>query len=244
MTARIISVHQGADAPGAGRKRPFLKDEAYSSIRKHLLNQDADAMFSERLLAAELGLGLGPVRSAVERLRVEGLIVVSPNNGLRLPEIGSKDILDFYELRMLIECHAVESLSGCLTADQAAAVDEILDEQDASARSADTVRYHQLDLAFHAALTDFHGNTEMSDALRRMRDKMYRLARRMHNEHPERLEVNAGQHRRIFEAVRSGNAQAARQRMRTHLDWGRRFTLDPDQRLGNDWQRTDLPDGF
>lgn len=242
MTAKIISVQDGIQ--NAGRKRPLLKDEAYTRIRNYLLEQDADATFSERLLAADLGLGLGPIRSAVERLRVNGLIVVSPNNGLRLPDIGSKEILDFYELRMVIECHVVESLSGCLTADQEAAIGEILDAQDASAKTGDTVTYHQLDLAFHAALTDFHGNPEMSDALRRMRDKMYRLARRMHGAHPERLKVNAAQHRRILEAVRTGNPEAARQLMRTHLDWGRRFTLDPDQRLGGDWQRYEVSDSF
>jgi DNA-binding GntR family transcriptional regulator len=246
MAAEIVSM-RGLPPEGGlegGRKRSLLKDEAYLKIRTFLLQQDAEETFSERSLAATLEIGLGPVRLAVERLRVDGLIIVSPNSGLRLPEITSKDILDFYEFRMLIECHTVEALAGCLTSEQCATVEEILDEQDATARNGDTVRYHQLDLSFHTALTDFHGNPEMSHALRRMRDKMYRLARRMHGAHPERLEVNAGQHRAIFEEVRGGNAELARQRMKTHLDWGRRFTLDPERRLGDDWQQPEASEGL
>lgn len=246
MAAEVVLLQAGlpkSDEPTSGR-RSLLKDEAYSKIRSYLLEQDDTIALSERALAATLGLGLGPVRSAVERLRVDGLIVVSPNSGIRLPDISAKDILDFYEMRMLIECHAVRKLAGCLTTDQRAAIERILDEQDAMAKSGNTVRYHQLDLAFHATLTDMHGNAEMSDVQRRMRDKMYRLARRMHGAHPERLEVNAGQHRKIYEAIRDGNGDLAHQRMQTHLDWGRRFTLDPDCRFGADWLRPEVPYSF
>ena len=221
-----------------GSARLLLKDEAYSKIRALLLEGDTERTYSERALAASLDVGLGPVRFALERLRAEGLIIVTANSGIRLPEITAREILDFYELRMVIECHVVASLAGCLSGEQAQTIDKILMEQEATAASGDTLRYHQLDLEFHAAFAECHGNAEMEHALRRLRDKMYRLARRMHGAHPERLAVNAAQHRGIFEAVRAGNADKAHYRMKTHLDWGRRFTLDPDRRLGADWQRT------
>lgn len=240
MSAEIVRIKGARDrgAASPGQSRLLLKDEAYSKIRELLLTGSSDASYSERMLAAQLSLGLGPVRLAVERLRADGLIVVSPNSGIRMPEITSSEILDFYELRMVIECHVAHSLAGCLSPDQATQIDEILAEQESCAASGDTIRYHQLDLEFHAVLAEFHGNDEMEHALRRLRDKMYRLARRMHGAHPERLAVNAAQHRGIFEAVRAGNAEEAYQRMKTHLDWGRRFTLDPDRRLGADWQRS------
>ena len=229
-------------APGPGQARRLLKDEAYSKIRQHLLEAGSEEACSERALAARLDIGLGPVRSALERLRAEGLIVVAANSGIRLPEITSREILDFYELRMVVECHIVASISGCLSADQARTIDEILLDQEATAASGDTVRYHQLDLDFHAALAECHANLEMKHALRRLRDKMYRLARRMHGAHPERLAVNAAQHRGIFDAVRAGNAEKAHARMKTHLDWGRRFTLDPDGRLGSNGKDRDDTD--
>ena len=234
MSANVVRL-QGSP----GTVRLLLKDEAYSKIREVLLRGDSEQTFSERALAASLDLGLNPVRSALERLRAEGLIVVAANSGIRLPEITSREILDFYELRMVIECQVVASLSGCLTADQVSKIDAILAEQESTAASGDTIRYHQLDLDFHNALAESHGNTEMEYALRRLRDKMFRLARRMHGAHPERLIVNAAQHRGIFDAVRAGNAEQAHSRMKAHLDWGRRFTLDPDRRLGADWHCTE-----
>ena len=240
MSANVVRLNDphSHGSPEPSRSRLFLKDEAYSKIRKHLLGEGSEEACSERALAARLDLGLGPVRSALERLRAEGLIVVAANSGIRLLEITSREILDFYELRMVIECHVVASISGCLSADQARAIDDILLEQETTAASGNTFRYHELDLDFHAALAECHANAEMQHTLRGLRDKMYRLARRMHGAHPERLAVNAAQHRGIFDAVRAGNAEKAHARMKTHLDWGRRFTLDPDRRLGLDWQQS------
>lgn len=239
MSANIVRLNglPEVDAAASGPPR-LLKDGAYLKIRRHLLEEGSEETYSERALAARLSFGLGPVRLALERLRAEGLIVVVANRGISLPHITSREILDFYELRMVVECHIVASIAGCLSDDQARAIDEILVEQEATAASGDTIRYHQLDLDFHAALAECHANAEMEHALRRLRDKMYRLARRMHGAHPERLVVNAAQHRGIFDALRTGNAEKAQSRMKTHLDWGRRFTLDPDRRLGSDWQRS------
>ena len=63
------------------------------------------------------------------------------------------------------------------------------------------------------------------------------IPRRLHRTHPERLAVNAAQHRAIVAAIRDGDGAAARARMSTHLAWGRRFTLDPDGRLDDDGGR-------
>ena len=215
------------------RPRVYLRDTAYTSVRDYLLSEEEDAGLSERSLATRLGLGLAPLRSALERLRAEGLVAVAPNSGLRLPETTAREIIDFYELRLVVECHIARQLAVRLTAAQSAVLEEILTAQERAAETRDTVRYHQLDLDFHAALTGFHGNPEMVRALGQLRNKMHRLSRRLHRAHPERLAVNAEQHRGIVDAIRSGDTGAAHAKMETHLVWGRAFTLDPDGRLGS-----------
>ncbi len=233
----LLGVDREIEADARPRGRVLLKDEAYATVRDFLLGEDIVDALSERVLAARLGLGLGPLRSAIERLRAEGLISVSPNSGLRVPEVSAQEIIDFYEMRMVVECHIASALAGRLTGEQSDRLEDILTGQERCAGTRDTVRYHQLDLEFHSALTEFHGNSEMMRALAQLRDKMYRLSRRLHRTHPERLAINATQHRSIVEAIRDGNAAEARARMDTHLTWGRGFTLDPDGRLGRHWPR-------
>lgn len=217
---------------GAPESRVLLRDNAYTSIKEYLFRTDGvEQALSERALAGRLGLSLTPVRLALERLRVEGLISVAPNSGIRLPEVTAREIIEFYELRLVIEGYVVRALAGRLTRAQAQRIAAIIAEQEASAAKEDTDTYHRLDLEFHEAFAAFYGNSEIIRTLGQMRDKMYRLSRRLHRNHPERLAVNAAQHRSIMEAVCDGNAEEARQRMELHLGWGRNFTLDPDGRM-------------
>ncbi|EJZ19892.1 GntR family transcriptional regulator, partial [Rhizobium sp. Pop5] len=77
-----------------GPKRVLLRDEAYQTIKEFLLTEESEEVLSERTLASRFKLGLAPVRSAVERLRAEGLLTAMMNSGLRLPEITAREILD------------------------------------------------------------------------------------------------------------------------------------------------------
>lgn len=238
-----MKISSSPDWEGSGPKRVLLRDEAYTAIKEYLFAEESEEALSERMLAARLNLGLGPVRSAVERLRAEGLLTAMMNSGLRLPDITAREILDFYEMRMVIETHVVASLTGKLSRDQFKQLDEILNEQDSCAQSRNTIRYHQLDLDFHTTLAELHGNSEMVRTLQQMRDKMHRLSRRLHRTHPERLSLNAQQHRAIVDAIREGEADKSRNRMQAHLAWGRAFTLDPDGRMGGDWQNLTVDAG-
>ncbi len=229
---KMVSSSGRKETVVAPAPRALLKDEAYVIIKEFLFKTEGiEQALSERILANRLGLGLNPVRSALERLRTEGLISVSPNSGIRLPDVTAREIIEFYELRLVIEGYIMKTLAGRLTRPQVTRIERIIAEQEDSAAKQDTDTYHRLDLDFHTAFADFHGNGEMIRTLGQMRDKMYRLSRRLHRDHPERLAVNAVQHRGIMEAVRDGDVEQARQRMDAHLGWGRSFTLDPDGRM-------------
>ena len=214
-----------------GPKTPLLKEEAYQSIKAHLFeDDDPEAVYSERSLATRLEIGLASVRSAIERLRSERIIVSIPKGGIRLPEITSRDVIEFYEMRLVIETHVVGRIVGRVPETRCGELRDLIAWQMTAARDGDTLTYHSLDLDFHATLARLHGNTEMIRALAQMRDKMYRLSRRLHRTHPERLDINADQHKRIVDAICDGDATTAVESMRTHLVWGRDFTLDPDGR--------------
>jgi len=208
------------------------KDMAYLLIKDFLFRSESvQTIFSERYLAKELNIGLASVRAALERLRTEGIVLPIPKAGIRLPEITHREIIEFYEMRLVLEAHIVRQICGRLSATQCAELREIISAQKKAAEYRDTTTYHQLDLRFHEMLAAIHGNGEMINALSQMRDKMYRLSRRLHRTHPERLEVNALQHEAIAEAICGGDADAAEEAIRSHLSWGRDFTLDPDGRI-------------
>jgi DNA-binding GntR family transcriptional regulator len=210
--------------------RRSLKSEAYNKIKSFLFADVTERVYSERQLASWLDVGLGSVRSAVERLRAEGLVTVLPNAGIRVPELTAHTIIDFYEVRSILESHVVASLAGRLTRAQIELVDGILARQQECVAAERPEGYHDLDMAFHITLTEFHGNMEIVRTLGQLRDKMYRLSRWVHQSRPERLAVNAQQHHAIWGAVCAGDGAKAMDLMQRHLRWGRNCTLDPTLR--------------
>jgi DNA-binding GntR family transcriptional regulator len=211
--------------------KPTLKVKAYEEIKTFLFCTEVSGqIYSERQLAAHLKLSLGPVRSAVERLRAEGMIQVIPNSGIILPELTADLILDFYEVRSVLEAHIVESLASREVGGRLSEVDDLLARQEACVQRQDATSYHQLDMALHLALAELHGNAEIVRVLVGLRDRMHRLSSRLHAGHPERLSENFLQHRAIVDAIRHGDVQAARERLSSHLSVARNFILDPEAR--------------
>jgi DNA-binding GntR family transcriptional regulator len=207
------------------------RDKAYIKIKTLLFDETADRVYSERQLATSLRLGLSSVRSALERLRAENLISVVPNSGIRVPELTPHAIIDFYEFRAIVESHVVASVAGRLKDTQISRVDSILSQQAECVENARSEDYHDLDMQFHIALAEFHGNQEIVRNLWQLRDKMYRLSKRLHQSHPERLGINAEQHREIWREICLGDGVKAVELLQAHLRWGRNCTLDPRMRL-------------
>jgi len=199
-------------------------------IKGFLFEENSERTYSERQLASALDIGLASVRSAVERLRAEGLIAVLPNSGIRVPELSAQSIIDFYEFRSIVESHVVRSLAGRLTRAEMAPVEAILLRQQDCVRHARAEEYHDLDMNFHIALAALHGNQEIVRHLGQLRDRMYRLSKRVHQSRPERLAVNAAQHQAIWREIREGDGTRAAELLQAHLRWGQSCTLDPTAR--------------
>lgn len=221
-----------APGPAAPSAKMLQKDQAYSAIKTFLFQEEgARAYFSERFLASELEMGLASVRSAVERLRSEGIVESIPKAGIRLPQITHEEIMDFYEVRLVIEPYIVQQVAQRVTPAQRRELAALIEDQKQAAREKDTLAYHKLDLAFHDGIARMHGNQEMVRTLQQLGDKMYRLSRHIHQRQAEHLSVNAEQHERVALAICAGRADDAGEAMRMHLIWGRNHTLDPEGRL-------------
>lgn len=89
---------------GEERKSQLQTDRAVSLIRERIL----DCVFppgsyvSERGLAAQLDLGLAPVRAALSRLVSEGLVIPAPRVGYQVAPIALRDISAFFEAWLIL----------------------------------------------------------------------------------------------------------------------------------------------
>ncbi len=85
-----------------------LSEAAYLSFKDHLFGGKIrpGQFISQRELVKLVGIPLGPVREALQRLEVEGLVQIVPQRGIQVVEASLRLIRDTYQLRMVIEKEA------------------------------------------------------------------------------------------------------------------------------------------
>ena len=100
-----------------GDKKPretkvFARNQTYHLLRKKLLlglfrpNQ----RLTEEFLAKELDVSRTPVREALHKLELEGLVKPAGKRGYCAPEESLKDICELFEIRAIMEGYALASI--------------------------------------------------------------------------------------------------------------------------------------
>ena len=91
-----------------------LNDTAYARIKDDIIScalQPGEEV-SEGLLVARYGMSKAPIRSAMMRLRQEGLIVSRGRQGNAVSPVTLRDIQEIFQLRLVLEVTAVRLAAG------------------------------------------------------------------------------------------------------------------------------------
>ncbi len=215
----------GRTATAPPTERVLLKDRAYERLKDKIVRGEFEPgrFLSERRLAAELAMSKTPVRSAIERLESEGLVRVSPQQGIVVAEVSLSEIIDLFEVRTALESFVVLQLAGTLTPERLRQLHENLDRQVEAAESGDVVENMRLDTGYHFLLCEFQGNREITRVMWRMRDRLGRIIIGVLRQRPQRMLESVEEHRAVVEAIAEGRGVEAADAMRSHLAWGQRF---------------------
>lgn len=205
-----------------------LKEQAYIKLKESILRGELTPgqFLTERTLVEMLGMSRTPIRSALERLDVEGLANYTPNKGLVVAEISLGKAIDLYDYRIALETHVARKLSSLIwESDDIAWFERNLDEQRQAMQEQDFVGFTSADAAFHRKLAQVNGNSEIILAMERLQDKLHQIALRVLRKERDRIGVSYEDHMLIFRHIRDGNPAAAAEAMETHLEYGKRILI-------------------
>lgn len=117
----------------------------------------------EEQLCADIGISRAPLREALRLLAQQGLVEHLPRRGSRVAEWSPTDILQLFELRNVLERHAIESAVPLPDPDHdLEPVRLALDRMDAATDALDRDDAHR---AFHAAVVGLANNRQLDIAL-------------------------------------------------------------------------------
>jgi DNA-binding GntR family transcriptional regulator len=154
-----------------------LVDQAYQLLVDKItrLELPLGAVLVEKALIEELGIGRTPIREALQRLAMEGLVTHLPNRGMLVADITATGVQHIYEFRGLIDgCTARLAASRATEADAR----ELAELQAALVRATeddDVDRYVALDRRFYEILARAAQNTYISEVVPRIFNLHLRL---------------------------------------------------------------------
>ncbi|MEX0339157.1 MAG: GntR family transcriptional regulator [Arenibacterium sp.] len=168
----------------------------------------------EEEVGERLNLSRTPVREALRRLESDGIVEHRPRVGAVIRSLAHGEIVELYEMRMVLERTAAEMAAkhgSDVEFDALEALnDQIEAERDNPALGA------AINQDFHRALYLAGRNRFLMEAARALNNSLLLLGPTTYTD-PERIDVVVRQHRDIIAALRSGEEEAAGAAAEAHL---------------------------
>ncbi|GIF00396.1 GntR family transcriptional regulator [Paractinoplanes rishiriensis] len=194
-----------------------LVELAVDRLRRDILSgrSDPGERLVEEQLTRRLGISRAPLREAMRLLAQQGLVEHIPRRGARVATLSDADVRELYEVRDVLERHAVASLPERpdLTALRAA-----LAVMRAATEAGDRLELANAHRRFHVEVVRLGGNNQLAGLYESIlvRIQLYMAVNMRREAETARAADGVLRHERLFAAVEGGDADAIRTELGAH----------------------------
>ena len=153
-----------------------LRDVVFNTLRQAILRGELKP--GERLmeiqLANKLGVSRTPIREAIRKLELEGLVLMIPRKGAEVAEITEKNMRDVLEVRKALEELAVQLACEKITAEEIEEMKKAAEEFRMILKNKDITEIAEADVRFHDIIYMATDNQKLIHLLNKLREQMYR----------------------------------------------------------------------
>ena len=153
-----------------------LRDVVFNTLRQAILRGELKP--GERLmeiqLANKLGVSRTPIREAIRKLELEGLVLMIPRKGAEVAEITEKNMRDVLEVRKALEELAVQLACEKITDEEIEEMKKAAEEFKMILKSKDITEIAEADVRFHDIIYMATDNQKLIHLLNKLREQMYR----------------------------------------------------------------------
>ncbi|TIC86340.1 GntR family transcriptional regulator [Nocardioides sp. GY 10113] len=169
----------------------------------------------EERLCDELGTSRAPLREALRLLAQQGLVEHLPRRGSRVVEWTAADVVELFEVRAVLERHAVESAFP--VDDLVAALAPVRDALEGMRRAVGELDRDDAHRAFHAAIVALAGNRQLDIALEPILVKLQvPMAKNLRAEARQHQGDGIERHQVLLDALESNDASVVVEALRRH----------------------------
>lgn len=196
-----------------------LRDVVFHTLRQAILRGTLKP--GERLmeiqLANKLGVSRTPIREAIRKLELEGLVLMIPRRGAEVAEITEKSLRDVLEVREALEILAVQLACEKMTPEGLEDLKVAAKEFEEVIECGDITTIAEADVKFHDIIYRATDNDRLIQLLNNLREQMYRY-RVEHLKNEEARPKILAEHQWLIQDIIDKNKDLASKHICGHID--------------------------
>ncbi|CVI66581.1 GntR family transcriptional regulator [Eubacterium sp. An3] len=195
-----------------------LRDVVFNTLRRAIITGEfaPGERLMEISLANRLGVSRTPVREAIRKLELEGLVIMIPRKGAQVAKITEKSLRDVIEIRCVLEEFAASLACERITEEGKEKLKEAHRQFVEAAQTNDIIDIVEKDEQFHDAIFQATCNDRLITIINNLREQFYRY-RMEYVKDIEQHSVLVTEHEQLLHAIFNQDSETAKQIMRTHL---------------------------
>ncbi len=196
-----------------------LRDVVFKTLRKAILTGELKP--GERLmeihLADKLGVSRTPIREAMRKLELEGLVTMIPRRGAEVAQITEKSLKDVLEVRRALDALSVELACDRISDMEKEDLREACDAFERATKTKEVAVIAKADVALHDIIIKATGNIRLLQMANNLAEQMYRYRFEYIKEEKQHSRL-IEEHRLIYDSIVANDKEAAVKVIKSHID--------------------------
>ena len=196
-----------------------LRDVVFNTLRQAILKGELAP--GERLmeiqLAEKLGVSRTPIREAIRKLELEGLVLMIPRKGAEVAKISEKSLKDVLEVRRSLEELAIELACQRMTDTDLQELERKQKKFCEAISRGSAMDIAESDESYHDVIYNCTRNTRLVQILNNLREQMYRYRFEYIKDESTHEQLIA-EHRILLDCIQNKDKETEAKNAKLHID--------------------------
>jgi len=212
-------------------KRVSLARQVAAALRDAIVqgNLKPGERLVEMEIAQQMGTSQAPVREALQRLELDGLVERQSRTATYVSDISMDEMYEIALIRTTVEGLAIRHTAECITPEQCNELELLVDQMRQAALSRSVTEITGYDLEFHRRICEWSGKKVLVRVWRPLYHQWQRMLVATHPHAFSDLTEIADLHQEIVEVLKMRDVDSAERLMTEHIMFiWQQNRIDPD----------------
>jgi len=195
-----------------------LREVIFETLRQAIIMGELKP--GERIMeiqfAEKMGVSRTPVREAIRKLELEGLVTMLPRKGAHVAELSEKDIKDVLEIRSSLDGLATSLAAQRIQKEELKELKNIINQFEQYMEKNNVQGLIKKDIEFHDLIYKASRNEKLIQIIANLKDQVHRFRVVYLKDYSSPKEI-IREHLHIYEAIKNGDAEQAEMLAALHI---------------------------